>query len=56
MARNARRGGKIWVRIFPAKPNNLRPTETCMGLGKRSPEYWVHVVKPSRILYEMGKV
>ncbi|CAI0386263.1 unnamed protein product [Linum tenue] len=56
MTRNARRGGKIWVRICSAKPINLRPTETCMGSGKGSPEYWVHVVKPGRILYEMGGV
>ncbi|XP_048226287.1 50S ribosomal protein L14, chloroplastic-like [Ricinus communis] len=46
MTRNARRGGKIWVRIFPDKPVTLRPTETRMGSGKGSPEYWVAVVKP----------
>ena len=56
MTRNARRGGKIWVRIFPDKPITLRPTETRMGSGKGSPEYWVAVVKPGRILYEMGGV
>nr|YP_009383265.1 50S ribosomal protein L16 [Piptadenia communis]APA33381.1 50S ribosomal protein L16 [Piptadenia communis] len=56
MSRNARRGGKIWVRIFPDKPVTVRPTETRMGSGKGSPEYWVTVVKPGRILYEMGGV
>nr|YP_010277393.1 ribosomal protein L16 [Corydalis impatiens]YP_010474296.1 ribosomal protein L16 [Corydalis cornuta]UHY42539.1 ribosomal protein L16 [Corydalis impatiens]UVH68509.1 ribosomal protein L16 [Corydalis cornuta]DBA09430.1 TPA_asm: ribosomal protein L16 [Corydalis impatiens] len=53
MTRYARRGGKVWVRIFPDKPVTIRPTETRMGSGKGSPEYWVSVVKPSRILYEM---
>nr|YP_010710629.1 ribosomal protein L16 [Impatiens omeiana]WCZ70739.1 ribosomal protein L16 [Impatiens omeiana] len=56
MTRNARRGGKIWVRIFPDKPVTIRPAETRMGSGKGSPEYWVTVVKPGRILYEMGGV
>ena len=56
MTRNVRRGGKIWVCIFPDKPITLRPTETRMGSGKGSPEYWVAVVKPGRILYEMGEV
>lgn len=56
MTRYARRGGKIWIRIFPDKPVTLRPTETRMGSGKGSPEYWVSVVKPGRILYEMGGV
>nr|WPS93351.1 ribosomal protein L16 [Crassula expansa subsp. fragilis] len=54
MTRNVRRGGKIWVRIFPDKPVTVRPAETRMGSGKGSPEYWVAVVKPGRILYEMG--
>ncbi|KAJ6215312.1 hypothetical protein RDWZM_010630 [Blomia tropicalis] len=54
MTRNARRGGKIWVRIFPDKPVTIRPAETRMGSGKGSPEYWVAVVKTGRILYEMG--
>nr|YP_010474139.1 ribosomal protein L16 [Corydalis hendersonii]UVH68352.1 ribosomal protein L16 [Corydalis hendersonii]WCR63366.1 ribosomal protein L16 [Corydalis hendersonii]DBA09351.1 TPA_asm: ribosomal protein L16 [Corydalis hendersonii] len=53
MTRYARRGGKIWVRIFPDKPVTIRTTETRMGSGKGSPEYWVSVVKPGRILYEM---
>nr|YP_009447320.1 ribosomal protein L16 [Adenocalymma candolleanum]ATY48580.1 ribosomal protein L16 [Adenocalymma candolleanum] len=56
MTRNARRGGKLWVRIFPDKPVTVRPAETRMGSGKGSPEYWVAVVKPGRILYEMGGV
>ena len=56
MSRNARRGGKIWVRIFPDKPVTVKPTETRMGSGKGSLEYWVAVVKPGRILYEMGGV
>jgi len=50
------RGGKIWVRRFPDKPVTVRPTETRMGSGKGSPEYWVAVVKPGRILYEMSGV
>ncbi|PRQ49134.1 putative ribosomal protein L16 [Rosa chinensis] len=56
MTRNACRGGKIWVRIFPDKLVTVRPTETCMGSGKGSPEYWVAIVKPGRILYEMSGV
>lgn len=56
MTRNVRRGGKIWVRIFPDKPVTVRPAETRMGSGKGSPEYWVAVVKPGKILYEMGGV
>nr|YP_010273063.1 ribosomal protein L16 [Parnassia tenella]YP_010319975.1 ribosomal protein L16 [Parnassia qinghaiensis]YP_010456596.1 50S ribosomal protein L16 [Parnassia degeensis]UJJ82668.1 ribosomal protein L16 [Parnassia qinghaiensis]UJJ83372.1 ribosomal protein L16 [Parnassia tenella]UUA66101.1 50S ribosomal protein L16 [Parnassia tenella]UUA67722.1 50S ribosomal protein L16 [Parnassia degeensis] len=56
MTRHVRRGGKIWVRIFPDKPVTVRPAETRMGSGKGSPEYWVAVVKPGRILYEMGGV
>nr|YP_010230349.1 ribosomal protein L16 [Orostachys japonica]QST20383.1 ribosomal protein L16 [Orostachys japonica]UZN44264.1 ribosomal protein L16 [Orostachys japonica var. polycephala] len=56
MTRNVRRGGKIWVRIFPDKPVTVRPAETRMGSGKGSPEYWVAVVKPGRILYEIGGV
>ncbi|KAJ0871144.1 50S ribosomal protein L16 [Helianthus annuus] len=56
MTRNAHRSGKIWVRIFPDKPVTVRPAETRMCSGKGSPEYWVAVVKPGRILYEMGGV
>uniref|UniRef100_UPI0030FF2461 ribosomal protein L16 n=1 Tax=Zippelia begoniifolia TaxID=126646 RepID=UPI0030FF2461 len=56
MARYVRRGGKIWVRIFPDKPVTVRPAETRMGSGKGSPEYWVSVVKPGRIVYEIGGI
>nr|YP_010294663.1 ribosomal protein L16 [Callerya nitida var. hirsutissima]YP_010353064.1 ribosomal protein L16 [Callerya dielsiana]YP_010398240.1 ribosomal protein L16 [Callerya nitida]QJQ74745.1 ribosomal protein L16 [Callerya nitida]UFP05373.1 ribosomal protein L16 [Callerya dielsiana]ULQ68815.1 ribosomal protein L16 [Callerya nitida var. hirsutissima]UOF70608.1 ribosomal protein L16 [Callerya dielsiana]UQK93049.1 ribosomal protein L16 [Callerya nitida] len=56
MSRNVRRGGQIWLRIFPDKPVTVRPTETRMGSGKGSPEYWVAVVKPGKILYEIGGV
>nr|YP_009402910.1 ribosomal protein L16 [Apetahia longistigmata]ASA34102.1 ribosomal protein L16 [Apetahia longistigmata] len=56
MTRNARRRRKIWVRIFPDKPVTVRTAETRMGSGKGSPEYWVAVVKPGRILYEIGGV
>nr|YP_009531725.1 ribosomal protein L16 [Leiosporoceros dussii]AXZ70925.1 ribosomal protein L16 [Leiosporoceros dussii] len=56
ISRYARRGGKIWIRIFPDKPVTMRPAETRMGSGKGSPEYWVSVVKPNRILYEISGV
>nr|YP_010760172.1 ribosomal protein L16 [Cuscuta vandevenderi]WEY30063.1 ribosomal protein L16 [Cuscuta vandevenderi] len=56
ITRHARRGGKIWVRLFPDKPITVRPAETRMGSGKGSPEFWVAVVKPGRILYEIGGV
>jgi len=56
MTRYARRNGKIWVRMFPDKPVTIRSTETRMGSGKGDPKYWVAVVKPGRILYEMGGV
>nr|QEG98408.1 ribosomal protein L16 [Burmannia itoana] len=56
MKQYARRVGKVWVRIFPDKPITVRTTETRMGSGKGSPEYWVSVVKPGRILYEIGGV
>jgi large subunit ribosomal protein L16 len=56
MTRYIRRGGKIWIRIFPDKPVTMRPAETRMGSGKGSPEYWVAVVKPGRILFEIGGV
>nr|QUV77243.1 50S ribosomal protein L16 [Markhamia cauda-felina] len=56
ITRNARRGAKIWIRIYPDKPITVRPAETRMGSGKGSPEYWVAIVKPGRILYEMGGV
>ena len=53
LARSLKRGGKIWVRIFPDKPVTKKPAETRMGKGKGNPEAWVAVVKPGRILYEM---
>nr|QNH93657.1 ribosomal protein L16 [Christensenia aesculifolia] len=56
ITRYARRGGKLWIRIFPDKPITIRPAETRMGSGKGSPEYWVSVVKPGRILYEISGV
>jgi large subunit ribosomal protein L16 len=56
MTRYIRRGGKIWIRIFPDKPVTMRPAETRMGSGKGSPEYWVAVVKPGRILFEIEGV
>ena len=56
MTRYIRRGGKIWIRIFPDKPVTMRPAETRMGSGKGSPEYWVAVVKPGRIMFELTGV
>ncbi len=56
MTRYIRRGGKIWIRIFPDKPVTMRPAETRMGSGKGSPEFWVAVVKPGRILFEIEGV
>ena len=56
MTRHVRRGGKIWIRIFPDKPVSKKPAETRMGKGKSAPEFWVAVVKPGRILYEMDGV
>lgn len=56
MTRYIRRGGKIWIRIFPDKPITMRPAETRMGSGKGNPEFWVAVVKPGRILFEIGGV
>jgi large subunit ribosomal protein L16 len=56
MTRAIKRGGKIWVRIFPDKPYTKKPAETRMGKGKGPPEGWVAVVKPGRILYEMEGV
>jgi large subunit ribosomal protein L16 len=53
LTRAAKRGGKIWIRVFPDKPFTKKPAETRMGKGKGNPEYWVAVVKPGRILYEM---
>ncbi len=56
MTRHVKRGGKVWIRIFPDKPITKKPAETRMGKGKGSPEEWVAVVKPGRILYEMEGV
>jgi large subunit ribosomal protein L16 len=56
MTRHAKRGGKVWIRIFPDKPMTKRPPETRMGKGKGQPEFWVAVVKPGRVMYEMAGV
>ena len=56
MTRHIKRGGKVWIKIFPDKPITEKPAETRMGSGKGSPEYWVAVVKPGRILFEMDGV
>jgi large subunit ribosomal protein L16 len=56
MTRHVKRGGKIWIRLFPDKPITKKPLETRMGKGKGNPEEWVAVVKPARILYEMEGV
>jgi large subunit ribosomal protein L16 len=54
MTRTMKRGGKVWVKIFPDKPVTEKPAETRMGSGKGSPEYWVAVVKPGRIMFEIA--
>ena len=54
--RRLRRGGKVWIKIFPDKPVTAKPAETRMGSGKGSPEYWVAVVKPGRVLFEVAGV
>lgn len=56
MTRYMKRGGKVWVNIFPHKPVTKKPAETRMGSGKGAPEYWVAVVKPDRVLFEVGGV
>jgi large subunit ribosomal protein L16 len=56
MTRHAKRGGKVWIRIFPDKPMTKRPPETRMGKGKGNPEFWVAVVRPGRVLFEMEGV
>ena len=56
LIRHVKRGGKLWIRVFPDKPITKKPAETRMGKGKGAPEYWVAVVKPGRILYEMEGV
>ena len=56
MTRYIRRGGKVWIKIFPDKPITEKPAETRMGSGKGSPEYWAAVVKPGRVMFEMDGV
>ncbi|MDR2648986.1 MAG: 50S ribosomal protein L16 [Clostridiales bacterium] len=56
MTRFIKRGGKVWIKIFPDKPVTEKPAETRMGSGKGSPEYWVAVVKPGRVMFELGGV
>ena len=56
MTRFVKRGGQVWIKIFPDKPITEKPAETRMGSGKGSPEYWVAVVKPGRVLFEMKDV
>ncbi len=56
MTRYIKRGGQVWIKIFPDKPVTAKPAETRMGSGKGAPEYWVAVVKPGRVLFEVGGV
>lgn len=56
MTRHIRRGGKVWIKIFPDKPVTKKPAETRMGSGKGAPEYWVAVVKPGRVMFEIAGV
>jgi len=56
MTRHIKRGGKVWIKIFPAKPVTAKPAETRMGSGKGAPEQWVAVVKPGRVLFEIAGV
>lgn len=56
MTRHIRRGGKVWIKVFPDKPVTKKPAETRMGSGKGSPELWVAVVKPGRVMYEISGV
>ena len=56
MTRYVKRGGKVWIKIFPDKPITEKPAETRMGSGKGSPEYWVAVVKPGRVMFEMDGI
>ena len=56
MTRYIKRGGQVWIKIFPDKPVTQKPAETRMGSGKGSPEYWVAVVKPGRVMFEIGGV
>jgi len=56
MTRHVKRGGKVWIRVFPDKPITKKPAETRMGSGKGNPEFWVAVVKPGRVLFELAGV
>ena len=56
MTRRTKRGGQVWIKIFPDKPITAKPAETRMGSGKGAPEYWVSVVKPGRVLFEMAGI
>ena len=56
LTRYTKRGGQVWIKIFPDKPVTAKPAETRMGSGKGAPEYWVAVVKPGRVLFEMGGI
>lgn len=56
MTRYIKRGGKVWIRIFPDKPVTSKPAETRMGKGKGAPDHWVSVVKPGRIMFEIGGI
>ena len=56
MTRHTKRGGQVWIKIFPDKPVTAKPAETRMGSGKGAPEYWVSVVKPGRVLFEIGGI
>lgn len=56
LTRHVKRGGKVWIRVFPDKPMSKKPAETRMGKGKGAPEYWVAVVTPGRVLYEIDGV
>ena len=56
MTRYTKRGGQVWIKIFPDKPVTQKPAETRMGSGKGSPEYWVAVVKPGRVMFEIAGV
>jgi large subunit ribosomal protein L16 len=56
MTRHVKRGGKVWIRVFPDKPVTAKPAETRMGSGKGNPEHWVAVVKPGRVMFELAGV
>ena len=56
MTRHIKRGGKVWINVFPDKPVTEKPAETRMGSGKGNPEYWVAVVKPGRVMFELSGV